>query len=143
MAWTMQEMLRVIHQNWPDSISSFRIKGVLGVEKKFDDVEVKHLRGAQINTVIEVEPGVVYIGPGLGIAASGDSADAVMKHFDRIKGLMRLEKSLKENTVTLLKSLFENTDFIKNPNLEFSLIRVNGKFHVYEKNNDLTILLNN
>lgn len=142
-AWTMQEMLRIIHKNWPESIDSYRIKGIIGVEKTFNDNEIKHLRGAQINTAIEVEPGIVYIGPGGGIAASGDSMESVMRHLDRVRGLEKLEKSIKENTQSLLGSLFESLDFIKNPDLEFSLIRTNGKFRVYEKNNDFTILLNN
>jgi len=142
-AWTMQEMLKTIHKNWPESIEQHRIKGVLGVERNFQDSDIKQLRNAQINTLIEVDRGVIYMGPGGGISASGDSAESVMKHLDRKRGLERLEKSLKENTETLLRSLFQSLDFIKDPELEFKLVSENGKFQVYERNNDFYIILNN
>jgi hypothetical protein len=142
-AWTKQAMLKTIHDNWPDSIKRFRLQGVLGVEKKFEDSDIHHLRNARVNTLIEIEPGVVYMGPGWGFAASGDSIDAVEKHTDRLWGLSELEKNIKGNTNGLLSSLFQDLSFITNQNLDFELVRENGKFHVYEKNNDFHILLQN
>ncbi len=142
-AWTKQAMLKTIHDNWPDSIKQFRLQGVLGVEKKFEDSDIHHLRNASVNTLIEIEPGVVYMGSGWGFAASGDSIDAVEKHLDRLRGLSELEENIKDNTISLLSSLFQDLSFIKNQNLDLELVRENGKFHVYEKNNDFYILLQN
>ncbi len=142
-AWTKQAMLKTIHYNWPDSIKQFRLQGVLGVEKKFEDSDIHHLRNARVNTLIEIEPGVVYMGPGWGLAASGDSIDAVEKHLDRLRGLSDLEQNLKSNARGILNSLFKDLSFITNQNLDFELVKDKGKFHVYEKNNDFYILLQN
>jgi hypothetical protein len=140
-AWAMQELLKIIHNNWPESIEQYRLKGVLGVERKFQDNEIKELRSVQINTLIELERGVVYMGPGGGMSASGDSMQSVMEHNRRIGGLEQLEKRLTEDTEPLLLSLFGSVDFITNPELEFQLVRGHGRFKIYEHNNDFDIQL--
>lgn len=142
-AWTMQSLLKSVHQNWPNSIERFRLKDVIGVETVFSDKEIGHLRNANINTVIEVEPGVVYAGPGMGFTASGDSIDSVDKHIDRITGLEDLEKNIKQNALQLLQALFTDLSFIKEENLHFELIRESGEFHLFEKKNQFILRLAN
>jgi hypothetical protein len=142
-AWTMQEMIRIMHNDWPESIECYRLKGVVGLETSLNDEDIKHLRGAFYNPAIEVEPGVVYIGPGGGFAASGDSIDAVERFSSVHDFLTDLQMNLKEKTEPYLKSLFKKTDFIKNDNLEFQLIKKNGRLFVYENNNGFYLELKN
>jgi hypothetical protein len=143
-AWTTQELLKTIHKNWPTSIEAYRLKGVIGVEKKFNDDEVKHLRNAQINTLLEIEEGVVYMGPGGGLSASGDSAESVLNHLQNRKGIKQLEKSINSDINGFLNRLFnDNLSFIANDNLYFKLKKENGKYYINESNNDFQILLNN
>jgi hypothetical protein len=142
--WTTQELLKTIDRNWSTSIEAYRLKGVVGVEKIFNDDDVKHLRNAQINTLLEIEEGVVYMGPGGGLAASGDSAESVFNHLQNRKGIKQLEKSINTDISGFLNRLFNNNlSFITNKDLNFKLKKENGKYYIYENNNDFQILLNN
>lgn len=139
--WTKQAMIKTIHDNWPESIEQYRIKEAISLGYKVKDSEIKYLREAKFNYLIEIESGVVYMGLGWGITGSGDSAEALGNHLDRLRGLSELERKIKENTSEILISVFHDLSFIKNQNLEFELVRKSGKFYVYEKNNGFYITL--
>nr|VFJ45621.1 MAG: hypothetical protein BECKFM1743A_GA0114220_1002710 [Candidatus Kentron sp. FM]VFJ49463.1 MAG: hypothetical protein BECKFM1743C_GA0114222_1007110 [Candidatus Kentron sp. FM]VFK13537.1 MAG: hypothetical protein BECKFM1743B_GA0114221_102844 [Candidatus Kentron sp. FM] len=76
-SWTRQGMIRVLHENWPESIRNFRMNGVFGLEHPITDDDVKILRNKNINVPIEVKPGIVYGLMGGCVSASGISADVV------------------------------------------------------------------
>lgn len=70
--WYQQEMLETIHRNWPEAIEPFRAAGVTTISPKYDDpVDVKSLRDANLLTLLQVEDGTVYIGPGMGTTGDG------------------------------------------------------------------------
>lgn len=140
-AWTMQELLKIIHRNWPESIENFRIKDAIGLETNFSDDDLKGLRNAQVNSLIEVEPGAIYIGPGWGVAASGDSSKAVMDYLDNVRALKQLERKIKDNAAIFLAPVFENLDFITNHNLKFTLKKQNDIYLLNEINNNFQVFL--
>ncbi|MDQ6912674.1 MAG: hypothetical protein M3128_07330 [Verrucomicrobiota bacterium] len=78
-AWSNDDLVRVLHDNWPDSIQNFRFNGVQGLARQFSPADRTKLRNADINSAIEISPGVVYGSLGGGFALSGDSASAVLK----------------------------------------------------------------
>ena len=70
--WYQQEMIETIHRNWPEAIEPFRTAGVTGISPKYDDpVDVKSLRDANLLTLLQVDDGTVYIGPGMGTTGDG------------------------------------------------------------------------
>lgn len=142
--WTNQNLLNIIHQNWPNTIDNFRIKdpNVVGLEHNPTDEEINALRRANINVLIEVQPGVIYTGPGGGLVASGHSGAAVNSHLNNLRNLENLENKIKTDPETLLRTLFPDLNFITNPQLDFEM-RNNGTVHyLYEKNNDFEVILN-
>lgn len=143
--WTMQELIRIIHDNWPESIKNYRLDGVMGLEIPITEMDRKHLRNACWNVPIELEPGVVYIGPGDGFAASGDSVEAVEKSMDTFSFLTDLQTEIKENPELFINSTFGRTDLIRNNSLEFEMIKKDGRGNliVYEKNNRFQFELKN
>lgn len=140
-AWTMQSLLKSVHENWPKSIEKFRLEGIVGVEKKFSDLEIADLRGANINTAIEIEPGVVYLGPGWGFTASGHSIAASERLLDLQNNFKDIENEIKQNLLKVLNSHYADLSFIKNKSLDFELIKENGKHRLLEKNNKFKIVL--
>ena len=74
--WANPDLIRVLHDNWPESIETYRIKGVLGLTHEVTAADRQKLRKAQINTGIDLGNGIVYIGPGMGISTSGISINA-------------------------------------------------------------------
>lgn len=142
--WTNQELLRIIHRNWPQTIESSRIKGkgIVGLEKNFSDEEINQLRRANVNVLIEIEPGVIYIGPGGGVAGNGQSAEAVNAYIENRNNLKRLEDQIIKNTSDFLKQVFTNLDFIKNKKLNFRMEKGLLSHEILEVNNGFRIILN-
>ena len=141
-AWTMQELLKIIHRNWPQSIENFRINDAISLSTNFSDEDLKNLRGAQINSLIEVAPGAIYIGPGWGIVGSGDSGKAVMDQLDHRRDLIKLENQLKNNIENFISPVFENLDFITNLDLKFKLEKKENWYLLNELNNDFQVYIN-
>jgi hypothetical protein len=142
--WTNQNLLKVIYKNWPQTIESYRIKGegIIGLEKNCSDEEINQLRRANVNVLIEIEPKVIFIGPGGGVAASGHSMEAIQNHMDNRRELQRLENQIKDNTAEFLLRVFDNLDFIKNPHLKFKMIKNQFSHEINEENNNFSIILN-
>ena len=85
-AWTQQEMLDVIHRNWPDSIAQFRLDGMRG--EKLSDQEVRSLRDKNCNVSIAMADGVAYLPIGNGSSSSGMSTDVVLACL-RVRSYLR------------------------------------------------------
>jgi hypothetical protein len=88
--WGRQELLRIIHRNWPESIAAFRCNGVRLVEPPTDEQihQARHIkiegekREAALTYFVEVDD-VVYAPIGGGSASSQMSCDVVTE-CDRI-----------------------------------------------------------
>jgi hypothetical protein len=88
--WARQELLRIIHRNWPESIAIFRCNGVRLVEAPTDEQihQARHIkiegekREAALTYFVEVDD-VVYAPIGGGSASSQMSCDVVTE-CDRI-----------------------------------------------------------
>ncbi len=144
-SWTRQEILKTIYRNWPETFDKYRLKNenVVGLSHNVTDDEIKKLRNANINVLIEVEPGVIYVTPGGGFVSSGHSMEVVKQHMMNKKYLKQLEEQLKNDTETILKTCFNgNLDFITNDNLRFKMVKRNGRHFLVEENNNFELILN-
>jgi hypothetical protein len=88
-AWTQQEMLGIIHRNWPDSIAQFRLDGMQG--EKLSDQEVRSLRDKNCNVSIAMADGVAYLPIGNGSSSSGMSTDVVLAYVGVRSNFLQLE----------------------------------------------------
>ncbi|MCI9843636.1 hypothetical protein [Flavobacterium pectinovorum] len=141
-AWTKQDLLKIIHRNFSSSIEEYKVPGIDGLERNYDDEEIKHLRDFNSNTLLEIAPGEFYFGPGGGFVGSGDSGDAVNKHIDNHNGIKELEAKIKQSPEEVIK-LQHPLSIITNPNLVFNLIKRNDEFILKESNNNFEIKLQN
>jgi hypothetical protein len=139
-SWTKQEMIRIIHRNWPESIERFRLKVVVGLNKSVTDKDIKAFRAAHVVSLIEPEPNVIYVPPGMGLTAAGIGVE-VVRVSHRYANLMKLyEDLIKEN-------IFELTEQIKDKGvdlgkkLSFILKIQDKKVLAYEENHNVTIEL--
>lgn len=76
--WSDSQLLRIIHNNWPQAIARYRQSNMTGLSYKGTDEERLERRKHGILSFIEVEPGVFYYPPGGGYASSGTSIRAVI-----------------------------------------------------------------
>ena len=78
--WTEQDLIRILADNWPDVIEPYRIKGVAALSENISDDDYKKLRKANVNTMVDLHDGRVYMGANFGLNTAGTSARAVMLH---------------------------------------------------------------
>ena len=70
-AWPRTEMMRIIHDNWPETIAHWRARGVTG--DSLSDSKVAKLRASNLNHVLKMPDGVVYFAPGGGTTSAGSN----------------------------------------------------------------------
>lgn len=105
-AWTRKELLSQIQATWPELLEPYLIKGVEGLSRPVSDLERATLRGAGINTMIDLPEGV-FFGPGGGISTAKTSI-AITRTADQIMSHLRsLEKDLQHLDSSKIKCLAE------------------------------------
>ncbi len=97
-SWTQQDLIRVIHENWPDVISAKKINGIIGLSHTPTDDEIAQLRQAGVQTMVQVAPGVVYAPLGGGYSTAGTSVESTMRVNWYMRLLRNLEDHIKANT---------------------------------------------
>ncbi|WP_207423745.1 hypothetical protein [Desertivirga brevis] len=139
--WSNAELIKIIHENWPESIKNCRIKDVIGLSTTISSPERQLLRAHQINSPVEIAPSVVYAGLGMGTSMSGTSNLALFKYVKLREALLEIEAMLKKNPGEYLNRVFENLPVIANPKLTFRLNRNGGGYTITEENNNIVINL--
>lgn len=137
-SWTNQDMIRIIHRNWPESIERFRIKGFAGLSKSITDKDIKEFRAGHVISFIEPEPGVIYAPPGMGITTAGTGVKVVLAsdHYARI--MRKYEDVIRDNIDELADKIkAEGVDLGKE--LSF-ILKIEGKnVLAYEEKHNVTI----
>ncbi|KAA9325133.1 hypothetical protein F0P96_20770 [Hymenobacter busanensis] len=133
--WNQQQMLQLIHRNWPVLLEPYTI-ATAGLVHHLTDEEIGQARRAGVTVAIEVAEGVVVAPPGGGMPTSGHSMRAV-------RGNDCLHDSLVSMTDMLCDpgSSFhqegESKGIYKTRTLSYTLMDVHGQCLFIEKNNNL------
>ena len=69
--WAKKELVEIIHENWPDTISSARLPNVSSLGVELNDEDRKALRKANVVTFLNMADGTIYIEPGIGRTMGG------------------------------------------------------------------------
>ena len=69
--WAKKELVEIIHENWPDTISSAHVSNVLSLAVKLNDEDRRALRRANGVTFLDMADGTIYIEPGIGRTMGG------------------------------------------------------------------------
>jgi hypothetical protein len=139
-SWTKQHMIKVLHDNWPESIEIYRLNGVIGLEYIPSEDDIKKARKFGVNTSIEIEPGIVYASIGGGYTTAKTSIDATttMFHYDRL--IEELEKHVKENSQKYGEMLANKYAF-HGTKLSFKLALQDNEYFAFEQNTKVAISL--
>ena len=77
LGYCKQEMIRIIHNNWPELIAQFRVPGVTAVSPDPTDENYKRMRDMRAIGLVDAGEGVFYALIGGGYASDGTSVEAV------------------------------------------------------------------
>lgn len=97
--WAKKEVIQIVHRNWEEDFKSFRLEGVISLHPRIEDRNYQKLRNKNINTLIEVEEGIVYMGFGFGITTSGHGQLAKIEELRCKKALKSAEKYINHEMV--------------------------------------------
>ncbi len=137
-SWTKQEMIKIIHVNWPESIESYRLNDVIGLAHVPTDDDIKLMRKFGVNSSVEIEPGVVYIpiGGGLTSAKTSIEVSMVMIHYNRL--IPKLQEYVEQNLQKIGEYVSKKANFAGSE-LSIKLIVQNGHYLAVEQNTGLPI----
>jgi len=139
-AWTEQDLIKILHNEWPESISSYRINGILGLSHQPTNQEVAQLRRAGVQTMVQVEDNIVYGPIGGGYSTAGTSVQSGML-ADRYNRIIRdIEKHVKNNTEIFIQKIKEH-DLAPGEPPCFKLLVDETGFHVIETNSRVAFLV--
>lgn len=138
--WSLQRLVKELHDNWPVSVKHFRVNGILGHDTTVSDEDIANLRKCNANTMVDLGNDVVYAPIGGGYVASGLSADVVI-HSDRCAMRLRqMQQQIIENIGAIAKEAKEQgVSFPDCPCFELQIN--NGDFFAVEVNCMVTVPL--
>ncbi|WP_336634904.1 hypothetical protein [Lysinibacillus fusiformis] len=137
-SWNDLDIVRIIHNNWPQIIDRYRIDAVCSSPAIKTNEQVKEVRKMRSVGFIEPYPGVVYMPIGMGMTTSGHSIEVVRIsdfYYDHIKGL---EDIVREEFATIVETS-ENKGIKIISDLKFQLIFKNGTVKAYDKQYNITL----
>jgi len=104
-SWAEQELLRILHRNWPEAISAHRLKAALGLGESLSNVEIGNLRNVGGQTLVEVKPGVAYAPIGGGYTSAGTSTAARIWSDRQHNMVAAMETRVRENLQMLVAEI--------------------------------------
>lgn len=136
-SWSKQDMVKCVHQNWPESVSRYLLKGISDLEYTPSDKDIKTLRKGHITTMVKIADGIIYAPLGGGFMTSGISTEVVRISDYYMQRMWEFEKILKERTEDIVRALAGKEDVPIRLHLEIS----NGDCYAVEKQEQLVIKL--
>jgi hypothetical protein len=134
--WSNQKILRTVYENWPETIEQYRLRGVLGTKHHPTDEEIGLLRRGNVNTLLEIKPGVVFAPPGGGFMSDGTSTEVIIRCNNRFRILRSWEDHIKENVDYFLNRI-ETLTGARIKEMSFSLHFKDGRALIVEKNSKI------
>ncbi|MDD2859684.1 MAG: hypothetical protein PHI71_01275 [Acidiphilium sp.] len=109
-AWSKQDLLDIIHANWPELIAPYTIKGALGLSHNYTEEEAAKLRSAGINVIQQRPDGTIHLGMGGGVTTNCRSMAATL---DAI-GLVQFVDNLQDEVLTMLATKLSTAPLLTN-----------------------------
>ncbi|MDN3559255.1 hypothetical protein [Vreelandella neptunia] len=106
-AWADQDIVEIVHRNWPDVVSQYQIKNVMSTTE-FSESDKLTLRAKNTNSFFTVSDGTVYAPIGGGVVSSGYNVQAIMSTDQQRSLLKSLEDNLQSRLVSLKDTLYQH-----------------------------------
>lgn len=140
-AWSDKGLLQTLYDNWPSLLQSWKVDGQPVVN--FSSLEIGQLRRAHVNTIVELNDGSSFIGPGFGMTTAGTPAEATLKYSDIMRHIDCFIRDLRKDPTDFLKTIYTETEIASMQNVSFDFYlakkvpnqiiaadRVHGIYHV-------------
>lgn len=116
-AWSDKGLLQTLYDNWPSLLESWRVNGQTVVN--FNSSDIGQLRKAHINTIVELDDGSSFIGPGFGVTTAGTPAEATMKYAEIRRFVESFITDLRKDPTNFLKTKYSDAEIASMQNVDF------------------------
>jgi len=140
--WSDQELIHIIHRNWPESIKIFRLRGVISLQTILSDEQIGKLRKAGYNNLVQISEGIVYYSMGMGQTTNGTSLEVVRTCHKYFYLMRNLEKHIKDNIEYFISEAKKQGISMGNE-LNFELVINKSEAFAIEKHSKIIIKLGN
>jgi hypothetical protein len=133
-------LFRVMFAYWPESVESFRLRGAVGVSVKYTDDQAADLLENDVNLIVEMAPGKVFMLPGMGTTTAGTPLAVEQRVDGTIDQLGLLVQMIEENASAVSRCIKRLT------RVGYNIIRLrarvrDGLLDVYDANSDCILSL--
>jgi hypothetical protein len=101
-AFTRQDLLRILEENWPQIMDQYALKGILELSGHPSDEEIGKLRKAGINTMVQTPGGRVLAPMGGGITSAGTG-------LKNTRDILKIKRSFKMKSLRIV--IISQTNF--------------------------------
>lgn len=134
--WFKQEMLKIIHNNWPQTIEKWKLPDGINLYPEgnlaLTDTQYATLRKNGISTPIFVDKGIAYFSPGGGYMSTGHSQQ-IIRCCHKIHNVLKTkELYIRDNILSFVKRIEEITGESIGHMLRFRQIEIENVFYVAE-----------
>lgn len=132
--YATQEMVKILHNNWPELIAQHKLNGLLS--HQISDADYDKLRRAHVSTFVEVGDETIYAILGGGYASDGSSVE-VTRNADFWKEQMECyQKVVVAEAKGIIDGIKRLTNKTANRNLVIKMICLNDdEISLFEENN--------
>jgi hypothetical protein len=132
-SFSKQELLRILHKNWPESISKYRAIDLKPSSTIITDEDIQQYRKSGLMVLVEVE-GVVYFPMGGGLSAARTNVIAGRDSDIYIDWLRRIEKHILKNIHEYLGDVVQKLGYHPKVMIFKLMVNSDDNFFVLEKN---------
>lgn len=141
--WAKQEMVKIIHNNWPQTIANFKMEVDLtnefGVKTQFPDTYYEKARREGSFVLVQVDKGIAYAPIGNGLASSRHSIE-IISHCDDIYNCLKDAEEHVINHLCDFVDIIEDTGHKIDDKMHFRLWIRDKRFYVVELLSKVEIL---
>lgn len=139
-SWSLQRLVKELHDNWPASINRYRLNGVIGLATTVSDKDVAVLRKGNVNAMVDLGGGIVYAPIGGGYSTSGISTDVVIQSDWCAMRISQMQQAIVQNIGAIEReATAKGIVFPEHP--RFELVIDSGELYVVEVNCMVTVPL--
>lgn len=139
-SWSLQRLVRELHDNWPASINHYRLNGVIGLANTVSDKDVAALRNGNVNAMVDLGDGIVYAPIGGGYSTSGLSTSVVIQSDWCAMRIHQMQQAIVQNIRAIEKeATAKGIDFPEHP--RFELLIDSSELYAVEVNCLVTVPL--
>ena len=77
--YSRQEIMRILHDNWPELLEPFRFQDAIELKETYSDHQLGQIRQSHAMTLLQIRKGQIYGMIGGGYASNGYSGEALRK----------------------------------------------------------------